>query len=72
MFSASVGFIILTTAYEIIIWRQVTFNFPPPLPSPTHFTIYYERDKQCTYNVALWRVSVNIIALEMQQCVLCR
>jgi hypothetical protein len=30
-----------------------------------------EQDRQCTHDVALWRVRVTIAAMEKQQCVLC-
>ena len=30
-----------------------------------------KKDRKYTYNITLWRVSVTIVAMEMQQCVMC-
>jgi hypothetical protein len=27
-----------------------------------------EQDRHCTYNITLWRVTVTIVAMEMQKC----
>jgi hypothetical protein len=36
-----------------------------------YLKIRSQQDKQCVYSVALWRVRVTIVVIEMQQCVLC-
>jgi hypothetical protein len=33
--------------------------------------LYYNKDIKCTYNVTLWCVRVTIVAVQMQQCILC-
>ena len=35
------------------------------------YKLQIQHDKQCTYSVALWRVRVTIVVIEMEQCVLC-
>ena len=57
-----------TLCKSVSIWTKVCKELAS---DSCHVTQDIQQDKQCMYNITLWCIHITILAVEMQQCIVC-